>query len=211
MQLGFRFYDPEIGRLTQLDPIGDGINWYAYCGGNPLGYVDPWGLSIWGDIIAPGLATGVAAVGSAASFGLWDGGRWKNQPGFGVSRGLGYVGIGAGAAAGGLAVFGITRAATATGTVMVTNWMPKGGDRVLEAGRWVMPGGQNWFNYLRSGVWDPFVKNMPYPYMNAATYEIEKAMLRLPTTSDGEPLWLLPIKIVFGQRIYTGPPTGPCP
>ncbi|MCL5102970.1 MAG: hypothetical protein M1133_02485 [Armatimonadetes bacterium] len=48
LQLGFRFYDPEVGRFTQQDPIGDGINWYAYAGGNPLGFVDPWGLA-WYD------------------------------------------------------------------------------------------------------------------------------------------------------------------
>ena len=44
IQTGFRFYDPEVGRYTQQDPIGDGINWYAYCGGNPMAGVDPWGL-----------------------------------------------------------------------------------------------------------------------------------------------------------------------
>jgi uncharacterized protein RhaS with RHS repeats len=44
LQLGFRFYDPEIGRFTQLDPIKDGLNWYAYCGGNPISAVDPTGL-----------------------------------------------------------------------------------------------------------------------------------------------------------------------
>ncbi|MCL5104291.1 MAG: hypothetical protein M1133_09270 [Armatimonadetes bacterium] len=48
VQLGFRFYDPETGRFTQQDPIGDGINWYAYAAGNPLGFVDPWGLA-WYD------------------------------------------------------------------------------------------------------------------------------------------------------------------
>ena len=27
-----------------LDPIKDGMNWYAYCAANPVMYVDPWGL-----------------------------------------------------------------------------------------------------------------------------------------------------------------------
>lgn len=44
LQLGFRFYDPRSGRFTQLDPIGDGLNWYAYAAGNPMGWLDPWGL-----------------------------------------------------------------------------------------------------------------------------------------------------------------------
>jgi RHS repeat-associated protein len=43
-QLGARFYWPEIGRFIQQDPIGDGMNWYAYAGGNPVVFVDPKGL-----------------------------------------------------------------------------------------------------------------------------------------------------------------------
>jgi RHS repeat-associated protein len=116
LQLGYRFYDPETGCFTQQDPAGDGINWYAYCGGNPMGGVDPWGLGFlddaWGTIrelpgaFIPGVQTGLAAVGSSLTFGYYDGGRFKNEPGFGVSKGLAYVGMGAGAAAGGLAAVG---------------------------------------------------------------------------------------------------------
>ncbi len=39
-----RYYDPYIGRFTQRDPIGDGVNWYAYVANNPLKFVDPTGL-----------------------------------------------------------------------------------------------------------------------------------------------------------------------
>jgi len=40
-----RYYNPYIGRFLQADPVGygDGINWYAYCGNNPLAFVDPSG------------------------------------------------------------------------------------------------------------------------------------------------------------------------
>jgi len=40
-----RYYNPYIGRFLQTDLIGygDGINWYAYCGNNPIGRVDPSG------------------------------------------------------------------------------------------------------------------------------------------------------------------------
>jgi len=44
LQLGARFYWPEVGRFVQQDPIGDGVNWYAYVGNNPVRWADPRGL-----------------------------------------------------------------------------------------------------------------------------------------------------------------------
>lgn len=39
-----RFYNPVIGRFIQEDTYyGDGLNLYAYCHNNPVGYVDPSG------------------------------------------------------------------------------------------------------------------------------------------------------------------------
>ena len=34
-----RNYVPGSGRFTTEDPIRDGGNWYAYCGGNPVNYL----------------------------------------------------------------------------------------------------------------------------------------------------------------------------
>ena len=39
-----RYYDNSIGRFITEDPVRDGLNWYAYCNGNPVMYVDLWGL-----------------------------------------------------------------------------------------------------------------------------------------------------------------------
>ena len=38
-----RYYNAEQGRFTQEDPIRDGYNWYAYCNGSPIMFVDPSG------------------------------------------------------------------------------------------------------------------------------------------------------------------------
>jgi RHS repeat-associated protein len=49
-----RYYDSHAGRFMSLDPIrfAGGLNLYEYCGGNPVGLVDPEGRrgrSIWDD------------------------------------------------------------------------------------------------------------------------------------------------------------------
>jgi len=40
-----RYYEPETGRFNRLDPVKDNLNWYAYCGGDPVNSFDPWGLA----------------------------------------------------------------------------------------------------------------------------------------------------------------------
>ncbi len=45
-----RYYTPSTGRFLTEDPIKDGMNWYSYCGGEPLMLIDPSGcLSILPD------------------------------------------------------------------------------------------------------------------------------------------------------------------
>lgn len=41
-----RYYHPRIGRFLNADPAQEGMNWYGYAGGNPIGMVDPMGLGI---------------------------------------------------------------------------------------------------------------------------------------------------------------------
>jgi RHS repeat-associated protein len=40
-----RYYDPKVGRFISEDPIGlyGGVNFFAYVGGSPTGYTDPFG------------------------------------------------------------------------------------------------------------------------------------------------------------------------
>ncbi|MCR4555915.1 MAG: ankyrin repeat domain-containing protein [Alphaproteobacteria bacterium] len=50
-----RYYSPDIRRFTTPDPAEDGINWYVYCGNNPIYCFDPSGYAYyqiteqWGD------------------------------------------------------------------------------------------------------------------------------------------------------------------
>ena len=39
-----RYMDANLGRFISEDPIQNGVNWYVYCGNNPLKFVDPTGL-----------------------------------------------------------------------------------------------------------------------------------------------------------------------
>jgi len=43
-----RYYNPFTGRFLQTDPAGykDGMNWYSYCGNNPVAFVDPSGKTM---------------------------------------------------------------------------------------------------------------------------------------------------------------------
>ena len=41
-----RYYDPSTGRFISEDPVMDGLNWYVYCGNNPINFLDPYGLEM---------------------------------------------------------------------------------------------------------------------------------------------------------------------
>ncbi|MEM2352198.1 MAG: RHS repeat-associated core domain-containing protein [Thermoproteota archaeon] len=42
--IGYRYYDPEIGRFLSIDPEGFGLNWYAYALNDPINLFDWFGL-----------------------------------------------------------------------------------------------------------------------------------------------------------------------
>jgi len=50
----YRAYDPLAGRWISRDPMGEtgdpAFNLYAYAGGNPILYIDPYGLSLFGSL-----------------------------------------------------------------------------------------------------------------------------------------------------------------
>nr|MCR4947630.1 RHS repeat-associated core domain-containing protein [Treponema sp.] len=41
---GYRDYKPASARFTTADPIRDGSNWFTYCNGDPVNFVNLWGL-----------------------------------------------------------------------------------------------------------------------------------------------------------------------
>ena len=76
---GARDYDPALGRWVSKDPIGfagGDADLFAYCGGDPVGMVDPSGLA------TQGLQVGVD--GGAFIYGAFSGSlEWNNQGGLG--------------------------------------------------------------------------------------------------------------------------------
>ena len=42
----FRDYNPRTMRWMTEDPVKDGVNWYQYCNGDPVNWVDPFGLDV---------------------------------------------------------------------------------------------------------------------------------------------------------------------
>ena len=62
-----RYYDPMVGRFTSVDPARDGLNWYSYCAGNPVAFVDPNGESTTANIYSHLDAVTKADTGAAMS------------------------------------------------------------------------------------------------------------------------------------------------
>jgi RHS repeat-associated protein len=78
LQLGARFYWPEVGRFIQQDPVRTEINLYAYGRNNPAYWIDPtglFGIGVGGsETIDIGLGViGLGETGSAGGGLFWGG------------------------------------------------------------------------------------------------------------------------------------------
>jgi RHS repeat-associated protein len=72
-----RYYNPLTMRFLNSDPVMDGLNWYAYAGGNPINFADPTGYgasrvldAMQGGLTALGFAPGVGAVADLVNAGI---------------------------------------------------------------------------------------------------------------------------------------------
>lgn len=69
---GFRDYSPVQMRFTSVDPIRDGLNWYAYVSKDPINLIDPFGLCSESDdpLVGFTLQFGFSGTGTAVTAGL---------------------------------------------------------------------------------------------------------------------------------------------
>lgn len=94
LHVGARYYDPATGRFLQRDPIGirGGLNVYLYANGDPLMFVDPYGLDFWGS--AGGFFLDITGGRGKTWLDRWAD-RSKGATGTCVGGGVGAVGSGA--------------------------------------------------------------------------------------------------------------------
>jgi RHS repeat-associated protein len=80
---GTRFYDPEVGAWTSVDPKDQLFNSYGYCAANPINVVDPNGEDFG---LVTALAFGAFSyISNVCAYGSWNPGDWNwKDPGLWV-------------------------------------------------------------------------------------------------------------------------------
>ncbi len=81
LQLGARWYWPELGRFIQQDPAGDGVNWYAYADNNPITGIDPEGLLGGGVGLNETIDVGLGFIGAGQTGSVGAGLFWGRPQG----------------------------------------------------------------------------------------------------------------------------------
>ncbi len=189
----YRAYDPEAARWLSADPIGEsgGMNLYGYVSGNPVNSIDM--LGFFG---IPTITNSVIGYPNAMNSNYEE--QFKQvdlEAGKMAAENLACMAAGGAVGAGiGKAVQAAGLAQTANATVTVTRWGRPG----LEAGDWVMKGGNTLSNYLRSFKWQPGAGNDFAARCTGKAYEVAKEAVKWPKGWGIDGWW----KGLFGQRIY---------
>jgi len=118
-----RYYDPTLGRFLSLDPLfleSGSTNFYAYCNGDPINYIDPSGEFIFttiliGAAIGAAIGAGVEAMRQNRSGKEKDG--WKIAKAALIGGTIGAIGGGIGAAVKAAAAAGTLGTAIASSTL----------------------------------------------------------------------------------------------
>jgi RHS repeat-associated protein len=188
----YRYYDPNLQRWVNRDPIGEagGLNLYQFVRNDPLGFVDPLGLFIWDEDEQFPVLTGnpLAAYLYDRKTKDWHDEvmrqGWQAVDDFG--RDLAYQTA--------LSCVPFARLSTCTAgrLIAVSRWGRPG----LQPGDWVMRGSASFPNYLLSGKWDPFPWNQFARFGSGVTYYV------VPGTLAWPPGLLGIYKGLLGQRLY---------
>ncbi len=229
---GARWYDPAVGRFISRGVLPPDVESpYLYCQNNPVNLGDIDGYLPRDLEILQNVSNSINGLASGITFGLYDTTRFgladpslveKNTRcyGYGYYSGMGatagvatsglalsYGGVmAAGGGAAGLGAGGIVGTGIPTALpfldpnrlVLVSRWGRPG----LRSQDFVMKGGVNLSNYARSFKWEPCWwgrGNQFAAFSTGKPHLVPRSTLHFPHGWEK-------FKLIFGQRIYIGPP-----